>query len=207
MTKRIYLILMALAFAAISACTSTLQYNPQYEGRILPAPGAQLAGRAVIFTTEAEDNYIYTGNPTSFTGGGTKISIPLGLITKEISQNGFERIFSDGAVLARDLDAVSDYRVIVRPRISNFSYAYNQLKNIGLLITPQTQISLSIEVLDSSRRVIHVNTFSSGVKDGDSYMMSGNPADRINRLAHEVITELVNQATNEVYYLLQNQQL
>lgn len=207
MTKRVYIVFWALAFATLSACTSTLQYNPQYEGRIQPAPGVQLPGRAVVFTTEAEDNYIYTGNPTSFTGGATKISIPLGLITKEISQNGFERIFSGGAVLARDIDAVSDYRVIVRPRISNFSYAYNQLKNVGLLVTPQTDISLSIEVLDNNRRVIHVNTFSSGVKDGDSYMMSGNPADRINRLAHEVITELVNQATNEVYYLLQNQQL
>ncbi|MDP2283680.1 MAG: hypothetical protein Q8L06_06035, partial [Pseudohongiella sp.] len=130
MKKRLYLLLAILALISMSACTSTLQYNPAYEGRIQSAPGALLEGRAVIYTTEAEDNYIFTGNPTSFTGAATKISIPLGLITKEISQNGFERIFRDGAVLTRDLAAVNNYRVVVRPKVSNFSYAYNQLKNV-----------------------------------------------------------------------------
>lgn len=35
--------------------------------------------------------------------------------------------------------------------------------------------------------------------------MSMNPAERINRLAHEVITELLNQAASDMYFLIANQ--
>jgi hypothetical protein len=173
---------------------------------MLPIPGAQLEGRAVILTTEADDNYVFTGNPTSFTGGGTSIAIPLGLITKEIAQHTFERMFSDGVVQTRNIDSISTYRVVITPRIRNFSYAYNQLRNAGLLVTPQVDISLSVDVLDSQGNNIRSNTFISGTKDGDTYLMSGNPAERINRLTHEVVTELLNQAASDVYFLIANRE-
>jgi hypothetical protein len=189
----------------IASCTTPLAYNPAYEGTLQPIPGAQLSGRGVILTTEVDDNYVFVGNPTSFTGGGTEISIPLGLITKEIAQHAFERMFSDGVVQARNLDSISSYEVVITPRVANFSYAYNQLKNAGFLVTPQVDISLSVDIFDSKKNKIRSNLFTSGIKDGDSYAFSGKPAERINQLAHEVVTELLNQAASDVYYLLVNQ--
>ena len=204
--RKIFLTPLVVAILLLlSACTTPLSYNPQYQGRLRPIPGAQAEGRIVILTSPADDSYVFTGNPTSFTGGATKISIPLGLITKEISHNAFVRILKDGSLQLNAIPTDLPYRVIVKPRISSFSYAYNQLQNAGLLVTPQVNISLSIEVLDASQKVILTNRYQSGTKDGDSYFMSGSPGERINKLAHEVITELVNQAAEEVYYLISNQ--
>jgi len=188
----------------ITSCTTSLAYNPAFEGTLAPIPGAQLNGRGVILTTEVDDNYVFVGNPTSFTGGGTGISIPLGLITKEIAQHAFERMFSEGVVQTRNLDFISSYEIVITPRVTNFSYAYNQLKNAGFLVTPQVDISISVDIFDSEKNNIRSNIFTSGTKDGDSYAFSGNPAERINRLAHEVVTELLNQAASDVYYLIAN---
>jgi hypothetical protein len=188
----------------IASCTTPLAYNPAYEGTLTPVPGAQLSGRGVILTTEADDNYVFAGGPTSFTGAATNISIPLGLITKEIAQHAFERMFSEGVVQTRNLESISSYEVVITPRVRNFSYAYNSLKNAGFLITPQVDMSISVDILDSEKNNIRSNTFTSGTKDGDSYAMSANPGDRINRLVHEVVTELLNQAASDVYFLVAN---
>lgn len=98
-----------------------------------PVPGAQLNGRGVILTTEADDNYDFVGRSTSFTGEASNLSIPLGLITKEIAQHAFERMFSEGVVQTKDLDTISSYEIVITPRVTNFSYAYNSLKNAGFL--------------------------------------------------------------------------
>lgn len=190
----------------ITSCTTSLNYNPSYQGRVSPIPGPQLPGRAVILTTEVDDNYVFEGSPTSFTGGGTSIRIPLGLITKEIAQNTFERMFREGVIQARDAELISDYSVAITPVVRNFSYAYNQLRNAGMLVTPQVDLSISVDVLDTDGNLLRSNTFVSGTKDGDSYFMSGNPGERINQLAHEVVTELLNQAASDVYFLLSNRE-
>ena len=204
MAKLITKILGFLLVVSITSCVSSLNYNPSYEGRVIPIPGAQLEGRAVILTTEVDDNYVFSGRPTSFTGGGSSINIPLGLITKEIAQHTFERMFSEGVVQTRDISSINGYLAVITPRVRNFSYAYNQLQNAGMLITPQVDISISVDILDSERNNIRSNTFTSGTKDGDSYFMSGDPGERINRLAHEVITELLNQAAADTYFLIAN---
>ncbi len=149
----------------ITSCTTSLAYNPAFEGTLASIPGAQLNGRGVILTTEVDDNYVFVGNPTSFTGGGTGISIPLGLITKEIAQHAFERMFSEGVVQTRNLDSISSYEIVITPRVTNFSYAYNQLKNAGFLVTPQVDISISVDIFDSEKNNIRSNIFTSGTKE------------------------------------------
>ena len=190
----------------ITSCTTSLNYNPSYQGSINPIPGPQLPGRAVILTTEVDDNYVFEGNPTSFTGGASSIRIPLGLITKEIAQNTFERMFRGGVIQTRDAGLISDYSVAITPVVRNFSYAYNQLRNVGMLVTPQVDLSISVDILDTEGNILRSNTFVSGTKEGDSYFMSGNPGERINQLAHEVVTELLNQAASDVYFLLSNRE-
>jgi hypothetical protein len=188
----------------LASCTTTHTYNPEYEGRILPSPGVRLEGRAIILTTDADDNYVFVGNPTSFTGGGTKIDLPLGMITREIAQNTFDRLFEEGAMASNNLSAMNNYSVAISPKISNFSYAYNQLKNAGFLVTPQVEISITVNMSDSSGNRKLDKTYISGTKDGDSYAFSGSPGERINKLAHEVITELLNQVASDIYYLTTN---
>ncbi len=114
-------------------------------------------------------------------------------------------MFSEGVVQTRDISYIDSYLVVITPRVRNFSYAWNQLKNLGLLVTPQVDISISVDILDSERNNILSNTYTSGTKDGDSYFSGGFPAERINKLAHEVITELLNQAASDVYFLIANQ--
>jgi len=159
----------------------------------------------VVFTSVTNDNYVYEGNPTSFTGGGSSIQIPLGLITKQIATNVFERMFENGVIQTSDLDSVQNYTVAITPTLSTFTYAYNQLQNAGMLVTPQVNVSIAVDLRKSDGSALRSMEYSSGIRDGDSYFMATNPAERINQLAHEVITELLNQAASDVYYLISNE--
>ena len=72
------------------------------------------------------------------------------------------------------------------------------------LITPQAQISISIDVLDNEDNVLLRETYSSGVTDGDTYALSTNPGDRINKVTHEIITDLLNRAARQIYVQVSN---
>lgn len=185
-------------------CTSTASYNQSYEGPLIEAVPQLLEGKALIYAAEADDRYVFSGNPTSFTGAATTLEISLGEITREISKRVFNRIFVEGAEYSNSMLNTADYRVVVNLRTNQFSYAYNQLQNVGFAITPQVNVSIDLLLMDNEGVTLFRNTYESGTVDGDTYVMSGAPAERINRAAHEAITELVNRAATDIYYFLNN---
>ena len=188
----------------VLGCTSTATYNQSYEGPLVEAVPKLLDGKALIYSPNTEGSYVFRGGPTSFTGGGTTLEISLGEITQIISTRVFSRIFSGGVERSNSISNVSNYRAAINLRAARFSYAFNQLKNIGFAVTPQVDVSIDLILMNSQGVEVYRHTYDSGVVDGDSYVMSGSPSERINRVAHEAITELINRAAMDTYYLLEN---
>jgi hypothetical protein len=191
-------ILGSAGLLLLAGCASSIAYRADYvPDRPIPA-SEQIDGRVLVYTTRADDERLVTGGATSFTGSGAKLTVPVGMMVREIAVKVFSKAASLGAVASNDLNDAAHYSLVVRPEVQEFKYGFPQLKNLGFAITPQVEVRLRVSVLDSDGKPQFEREFASGVVEGKSYMMSGQPYERINHLAHETIYDLLNKAAADV---------
>ncbi len=194
--KRLLLRLAPLAAAlALSGCAFNAGYNPSY----LPAQAAVLGipGKSAVVMEATDAQWVFSGKPTSFTGGGTTLTLPLGEITRQVALKVFGAAFKEGADFREKSADLAPYRLVVQPKVGQFTYAYNQLKNLGFAVTPQVTVQLNIVLLTPDGRKVLEKQFSSGTVDGDTYMLSGQPAEKVNQLLHQVVFKLMTDAAME----------
>jgi len=192
----------------VSACTALLlaavmgagcSYKAGYNVTYLPDPPAveKRAGTILIYMTREEDQWVYKGKPTSFTGSATTLTLPLGSITREVSERVFSEHFSR-VRSATSMDREAQYLVAVHPRVRNFEYAYNSLQNLGFAITPEVKMDLHVRAYDGQGKEIFEETYQSGEKEGDTYIASGSPAEKVNSVIHRCLYDLMSQAAADV---------
>lgn len=201
--RLIAVLFSALAF--VSGCSHVATYNPAYITGQTTDLQLSIDGKALVYTTTEDDAYIFSGHPTSFTGGGTTLELPLGKITREVAIAVFNKMFKGGVDTAQALPQTGDYRLIMRPRVTQFEYAYNQLKNAGFAITPQTRITLEVSLLNSQGQVLLQKQYDSGLRDGETYIVSGSPAETINQTVHVVLASLMKNAAWDASAILADQ--
>lgn len=189
--------LLALALF-VSGCAHVATYNASYVGMPATSPSDKLPGRALILTDKSDDDTPFVGPPTSFTGGATTLTIHLGVIAREIGVIVFGDLFRDGAVKVNVLEGVTGYRVAVKPRVTSFSYEYNQLKNLGFAITPTVVLTLEVSTLDSAGKFLHKRYYESGTVEMPAYMISGSPGEEIGKGAHKALYDLMQRAANDL---------
>jgi hypothetical protein len=178
----------------VSGCAYNVAYNPSY---LPPAPSVTKSeGKVLIMMTAEQEQWVYSDHPTSFTGSGTTLTIPIGSITKQVALSVFEKYFQQVGA-GENMQQAADYQLVVNPVVQHFEYAYNQLKNLGFAITPEVQIDLHVTVYNSGGKELLSRTYSSGEKEGSSYMISGSPDERINKMVHETLYELMMQAAQD----------
>jgi hypothetical protein len=188
--------IVALLF--LTGCASSVAYRADYVPSIEVIETERIDGRVLVYTTRDADEKLYTGGASSFTGSGAKLTVPIGLMTREIAVKVFSAVAQESASASPDLKDSGRYAVIVRPETTDFKYGFPQLQNLGFAITPNVEMTLRIQMLDVTGAVLLEKSYQSGVREGKSYMMSGSPYERINRLAHETLTELMRKAANDV---------
>lgn len=182
----------------LSACTSSITYRADYLPEIAIPPEARIDGRVLVYTTRADDERVESEGATSFTGSGATLVTPVGLITREVAVKVFSAAATEGAVHSNELTDLGRYSVVVRPEIQDFSYGFPQLKNLGFAITPEAQVKLRMTVLDAEGRAVLEKDYDSGVVEGKSYMMSGKPYERVSKLLHDSLYDLMLKAAADV---------
>lgn len=194
MRTLIRLALLALTTLIISGCSYKVGFNSSY----LPPAGivGKTDGKALVLMTQEEETWIYSGHPTSFTGGGTTLTVPMGNITKQVALEVFSRHFAQ-VDTANDLGKAAGYTLVVNPRVKHFEYAYNQLKNLGFAITPEVKLELGVKLFDGSGQQLLDKTYVSGNLEGESYMMSGSPEEKVNKALHQALYDLMSQAARD----------
>lgn len=202
-SRRGWVLTITVLAALLGGCAPIATYNAAYITPPSTPEAAKLPGKALIYTTKADDDTPWAGRPTSFTGSATTLTIPLGLITREIAATVFGDSFRDGAIKANALPgAAGGYRVIVQPKVSAFSYEYNQLKNVGFAITPTVVLTLEVAVLDNAGKTINQRRYDSGTVEMPAYFMSGSPGEEIGKAAHKAVFDLMVVAARDVRELL-----
>lgn len=187
------------AVLVVGGCASSMAYRADYLPDKSLADTDRVVGRVLVYTTQADDDRLITAGATSFTGSGNKVTTPIGLMTREIALKVFEKSATDGADASHDLAGASRYAVIVRPQANDFKYGFPQLKNLGFAITPEVQVMIRVSVLDPAGATLLEKDYDSGVVPGKRYMMSGQPVERVNKLAHEVLYDLMLRAASDVH--------
>jgi hypothetical protein len=196
---RVALLSWALTLMAVlGGCAQTATYNAAYLTPPATAAADKLTGQALVYTVQADDDTLWSGKPTSFTGSATTLTIPLGMIAREVAALVFGNAFQGGAVKAHTLAGASGYRVIVQPRISNFSYEYDALTNAGFAVTPTVSLTLDLALLDAAGKTVQQRRYDSGKVVTAAYFVSGSPGEEIGKAAHKAVFDLMTQAARDV---------
>lgn len=189
------LLLLSFALLLLSGCAFNAGYNPSY----LPKESVRLGleGKSLVVISEVDAQWQFSGKPTSFTGSGTTLTVPLGEITKQVALKVFGAAFTGGADFRHDALGAEGYRLIIKPKISKFSYEYNQLKNLGFAITPIVDVELSVELLAPDGTMLLTKTYGTGPTEGSTYAISGQPAEKINQILHLHLFKLMTDAAQD----------
>lgn len=201
-------VLMVIALAPplfIGGCAYTANYNPAYLAAARRPVTQTFDGKALILTSVQDDKYVFTGSPTSFTGGGTSLTIPIGQILKESAVAAFVDTFKDGAE-AKNLDIgspigvgeSSKYVAIVTPKLVSYSYEYNQAKNLGFAITPTAVVVSDIRIVDQQGNTRFQKQYESGPVEGSAYMINMSPHEEISKVTHQAFYEIFSRAASDV---------
>lgn len=194
----IRLTMLVPAIALVSGCAFTGKYDPSYLAAARKPADHVVDGKVLIVTSQTDDEYVFSGHPTSFTGSATTLTLPVGQITKEAAKAAFGDRFKDGADTTTALQSAAGYRLIVAPKVTKFSYEYNQAKNLGFAITPTVEATAQVSVLNPDGSAKSVNDYASGPVEAPAYMLSTQPAETITKLAHRVLYELMVKAADAV---------
>lgn len=177
----------------MTACASTLQYKPEYVSAGLAAPKVQ--GHAVVVMDAAQQTQSITAHPTSFTGGGTTVTEPVGQILREAALKVFGVGFSDGAEVS-EISKPGAYDVGLK--LDNFSYKYDQLSSLGFEIKPKVTVSLDVDAVAPDGRKLFSKTYQRTDYLVGAYVISGNPPEKINQALHMAVTEIFRDVLDDV---------
>lgn len=192
--------LLSVAFGVLvlGACAMTSSYNQSYLAAARRSAAIQADGRALIVTTSEDDAYVYSGHPTSFTGGATTLTMPLGSIIKESAAAAFADTFKGGADAGNAIKDADRYVVIVAPKLKSFSYEYNAAKNVGFAITPTASVVIDVRVLDAKGETRWQRSYPSGPVEGPAYVLNTSPQEEVSKVTHKALYDLFSAAAADV---------
>jgi hypothetical protein len=196
--KKIMVFGLLVSLGLLGGCATSIAYRADYVPDRPVADNERIAGKVLVYTTNTDDERLITGGASSFTGSGASLTTPIGMITREIAVKVFSRMTTEGAVSGNTLADSARFSVVVRPQSQDFRYGFPQLKNLGFAITPEIELSLRLSVLDAPGKTQFERDYKSGVVEGKSYMISGSPYERINRLTHATMYDLMRKAADDV---------
>jgi hypothetical protein len=196
LTRTIGIAAMAWLAFWLTGCAYTSSYNPGYLAAARRPASIQVEGKALVVTSPQDDAHVFAGNPTSYTGSATTLTLPLGSIVRETAVAAFADTFRSGA--SASVKDPAGYTVIVAPRLVSYSYEYNQLKNIGFAITPTAVVSVDVRVMDAAGATLWQRSYASGPVEGPAYMLNTSPQEEISKVTHKALYDLFAKAAADI---------
>lgn len=182
----------------VCGCSASIGYRPDYVPDKEVIAEEVVTGRVLVYTTRTDDDRLVTTGGTNFNQSNFKLTIPIGMMTREIAVKVFSEVTTDGVAAANDLTDAGRYALVVRPENKGFRYGLPELKNLGFAATPEVQIEMKVSVIDASGKAVFEKDYVSEVVQGKAVMMSTQPYELVNRLAHETIYDLMRHAAADI---------
>lgn len=202
----------ALGLAVLSACAHEVAFDADYVPEETPPFIAQ--GKLLVVMPEEQRQFVYEGPPTSRVGDFTTLTVPLGAIIEDIAGRVFTACFAEGVEFVETLADRDDYVVAIQGDMQSFTYAYTRVLDRAfsededealVWTTPEVEISFHVQAFDGDGARILERTYASGVRSGESYIVTNRPAERVNETLHATLHELMLRLANDIRPLLVGQ--
>ena len=197
--NRLNWFLLSCSAILFVGCAQVGTYNPTYFEYFPSVYPTKLAGRAGIEMSKSEQAEVFTGRPTSFTGGATTLNLPIGQILKEGAILAFGDLYAEGAEVVDSASLAGKYAAIFRPRLRSLTYEYNGLKNAGFAVTPTAVVAIEVGLKSPDGKQVWSQTIDSGQVEGPTYFLSGNPGEEISKAAHKAVLKTLQTAARAAY--------
>jgi hypothetical protein len=195
------------AALALSACAHEVAYQEQY----LPpeAPTYVAEGKLLVVMPEEQRAFVYEGPPSSTTGDYTTLIVPIGNIVQEIASHVFGECFAYGVEFADSREGHDDYVLAIEGDMQQFIYSYTKVIDQGFdaedttsWIVPEVEIAFEVKVYNRAGEQVLDKIYDSGVAAGPEYLITSRPAERINRVLHTTLHDLMLELVADVRPLL-----
>lgn len=192
---------------ALGGCTYEVGFQPDYVPPERPPYIAQ--GKILVVVPKNQEDFVYEGGPASRVGDFTKMSIPIGQIFRDISDEVFSSCFSQGVVFANDRSSEDDYVIAVEANLQSFLYRYGEVIDTGFSdeqadtwIVPQVEIALDVSAYNARDELLLRDTYESGIVAGEGYRTATRPAERVNETLHATLHRLMLRVADDLRPLL-----
>jgi hypothetical protein len=197
---RIHMVAAALALAG---CAHEVAFHGDYLPDAQPAYVAQ--GKLLMVMPEEQRVFVYEGAPSSRTGDFTKLIVPIGTIVEEIARDVFGECFAYGVEVADSRAGRDDFVIALEGDMQEFIYSYTEVIDAGFndetvdtWIVPEVEIAFAVKAFDRDGRMVLDKVYDSGVAAGEGYMVTSKPAERINRVLHTTLHDLMIELAADV---------
>lgn len=199
-------VMVATAFA-LGGCA----YEIGYRGEYLPQEPPQYVarGKLLIVMPEEQRSFVYEGPPSSRTGDFTTLTVPVGAIVQEIASHVFGECFAYGVDFVPSREGRDDYVLALEGDMQEFIYSYTKVIDEGfnteradVWIVPEVEVAFAVKGYNRTGAMVLDKIYDSGVKAGEEYMITSKPAERINRVLHTTLHDLMLELVADVRPLL-----
>jgi hypothetical protein len=210
--KRSWSSTAVLGLLALSGCASEHGFQPAYLPEVEPRYLTET--EIVILMHDHDLEYVYEGKADSFVGETLTLRMPLGAIMKEVAGRVFQSHFMYGVVFTQELVPGLRYDIAIEPEIRNFAYRYEQYRESDVLevavteegietipvsvITPSIQFELAVKVYDAAGNVELEKLYPSGVVEGESYIVTSRPHERVNATFHTALQNIMLEVADDI---------
>ena len=210
--QRAILSAFAIGLSLLGGCAAEGLYQPEYLSKTSPPYLAE--NKIVVLMHDHDQQYTFTGKPTSEIGDNITLTIPLGSIMREVAANVFRSYFMYGVVFTDRLVPDLRYTVAIEPEIRNFAYRYDRqfegdVFNVrpssegGAIeplstITPSIRFDLALTVYDASDKVLLKKSYESGWVAGESYIVTLRPHERVNATFHKALQAIMEKVADDI---------
>jgi hypothetical protein len=203
---------LLLGSVALGGCTAEGVYEPQYLDKVSPPYLAE--NKVVILMHAHDEQYTFTGKPTSQIGENITLTLPIGSILREVAANTFRSYFMYGVVFTDKLVPDLRYTVAIEPEIRNFAYRYDRHIESDVFdirpgpggeqaaplstITPSITFELALKVYNAKNEVVLQKTYASGWVAGESYIVTSQPHEHVNAAFHKALQAVMMKVAEDI---------
>jgi hypothetical protein len=198
---------VAAAAVVLGGCAHEIGYRGEYLPQEPPAYVAQ--GKLLVVMPDEQRSFVYQGPPSSRTGDFTTLTVPIGTMVIEIANHVFGDCFAYGIEFADTREGHDDYVLAIEGDMQEFIYSYTKVIDAGFnaergdtWIVPEVAIAFAVKAYNRAGETVLDKVYDSGVAAGEQYLITSRPAERINRVLHSTLHDLMLEVVADVRPLL-----
>jgi hypothetical protein len=199
--------LAVAAALGLGGCAHEIGFHDAYLPQEPPAYLAQ--GKLLLVMPEEQREFVYEGPPSSRTGDFTTLIVPVGNIVQEIASHVFGECFAYGVEVADSREGRDDFVLAIEGNMQELIYSYTKVIDAGfngqladVWIVPEVEVAFAVKGYNRGGEMVLDRVYDSGVTAGEEYLVTSKPAERINRVLHTTVHDLMVELVADVRPLL-----